>query len=211
MGSADSTQSPAGHLKLHPPPDWLVHTRRSQPATCCTPPATRHPTSHKAPHLPTCNPRAQDRPPTPSGFCPSLTPLVPTLLTLGQFPSRDSASVPRLPMWECSSPDPWHGWSLSSFRSELQKGLPRPPLHSSFVSHPPSPSPGRYSIYVCYTMYHELQIFTSGFVSCLSILSEFSSLRAEILLSCLAVFPGPRAVPAWHTAGTSSKKKGTVN
>ena len=183
MGTADSTQSPACHLKLHPPPDWLVHTCHTQPATCCAPPATRHPTCPLAAPAPRIPPTFK--------FLPSLTPWMPTLLTLGQFPSRDSASVPQLPMWECSSPDPWHGWSLSSFRSDLQKGLPRSPLHSSFLSHPPSPSPGRYSIYFCYTMYHELQIFTSGFVSCLSILSEFGSLRAEMFLSYLAVFPGP--------------------
>ena len=176
MGTADSTQSPACHLKLHPPPDWLVHTRHAQPAKCCALPATRHSTSCTASCLSTCSPRAQDHPPPPppSGFCPSLIPS-------GNFHPATQPLCPPLPRWERSWPDPWHGWSLSSFRSELQKHLCRPPLHSRFLSHPPSPSPRRYSIYFCYTMYHKLQIFTSGFVSCLSILSEFRPLRAEIL------------------------------
>ena len=151
----------------------FTHAAPSQPnAAPCqphgTPPAAQHPACPLAAPMPTTTP------PPPSGFCPSLTPS-------GNFHPATQPLCPRLPTWERSWPDPWHGWSLSSFRSELQKHLCRPPLRSSFLSHPPSPSPRWYSIYFCYTMYHKLQIFTSGFVSCLSILSEFSPLRAEIL------------------------------
>lgn len=97
------------------------------------PPATRRPPARLRPPHPAAH--------APSGFCsgvtsspkPPHTLLGPALSTCWQFPEHTRLLLPeplrpRLPTRECSPPDPWHSRGLSSFRAELQKGLPGPPL-----------------------------------------------------------------------------------
>lgn len=104
--------------------DLLIHTR---------PPATRRPPARLRPPHPAAH--------APSGFCSGVTSspkpprllLGPALSTCWQFPEHTRLLLPeplrpRLPTRECSPPDPWHSRGLSSFRAELQKGLPGPPL-----------------------------------------------------------------------------------